>query len=129
MNHHEFTEKDMLNARSRADKIKVFTDLIDRGEVFVHANTRAYGVRVPPRLLEAGPQVVMKFSKNYGPKLEILEEGIEQALSFQGEQFPVFISWDAIFTIRDESGTIGIAFPWSAPDELVKVEEPKQYLN
>lgn len=125
------TEKEILNARSRQHKIDSFNDLADRGEVYVHVNLSEFGVRVPERLKQ-GFEVVLKFSKRYGYKLEVLEEGVSQILSFQGEDFPVFIEWNAIFVIRDESNTRGFTYPWSAPKELIKKAddgEPPQYLN
>jgi hypothetical protein len=44
-------------------------------------------------------------------------------LVFQGELYPVFVAWDAMFVIRDESSTLGAMFPWSAPVSMIKITD------
>lgn len=107
---------------NRTLKYHFFKALTEETEAFVHINLEKKEALLPEHL-NKGPTTVLKFSPRYGPRLDIMEEGIRQTLTFQGQDFDIFVSWDAIFAIRDESAHKQRMWRWDGPASLVKDEE------
>lgn len=99
-----------------AAKRKLFDELAESTEVYVHINLDTEGVRVPERFTKSEDRtLILKFSPRYDYRLEVLEEGVSQILKLGGEDFEVFIAWDAMFAIRDERAIKVGQWHWSAP--------------
>lgn len=105
-----------FNQDVRAAKREIFEAISAQTEVFVAMNLEHEGVRIPEHLRK-GDRLTLKFSQRYEYKLEVLDEGVAQILRFGGEDFPVFVAWDAIFIISEQKGRSG-TWPWSAPKAL-----------
>lgn len=115
--------QERFNVLCRGAKIEMFKKIIETAETFVLINLEHEGVRVPEALRKLDQShLVLKFSNRYDYRLDVLEEGIEQRLRFNGEEFPVFIAWDAMFGIHD-GGPNQAAWPFHAPTKL-RGEEP-----
>jgi hypothetical protein len=106
----------------REAKKELFEAISRDCEVFVAVNLEHEGVRLPEHLKQ-GDRIAIKFSHRYEYKLDVEEEGVSQVLRFGGEDFPVFVAWDAIFTISEECGGRHATWPFHGPKAL-RPEEP-----
>ena len=108
-----------LNLMVRSMKHQLFSQISSETEVYVAINLEANQALVPDHLKQSNDgSLVLKFSPRYGPKLEILEEGVAQNLKFRGEDFEVFASWDSIYAIWEVSKTKQPSTVWQAPKAL-----------
>jgi hypothetical protein len=110
-------------ARARAhakEKRLRFDDLLQRGWVTIHLDSRRPGVKLPAEFMGAAD-----FRLQYGrdmprpiPDLATTDEGVTATLSFDGQQEPTHVPWQAVFLITDRQGR-GRWYRDDTPPEVV----------
>jgi len=109
----------MPNEVLRQQKRRQLAKMLDRGMVMIHLDPRREGVDVPPRFRD---DLVLRLNIAYGfrlPALEIDAEGVFAVLSFNRQNYPCTIPWDAIFALTaPHDGHEGMVWPESSPPEL-----------
>ena len=100
-------------------KAVTFQDLLARGEVRMHLNSRAPGVVLPVGLLN-NPHVVLLFGYKLPIPIEDLRidySGWSCILSFNRTPFRCSAPWESVFTLTD--GRIGKSWVGDMPPEVV----------
>jgi len=98
-----------------AQKLKMFTGLLEQGVVMLVLDATFGGVRVPA-MLSQQRDLRLNFSNLYGIKdFEYDLEGVSATLGFsQGNAF-CFVPWGAVFAMQSESSEKGGFWPESLP--------------
>jgi hypothetical protein len=96
-------------AKTRAyarEKHMRFDDLLQRGWVTIHLDSRRPGVRLPERFMGA-PDFRLQYGRDMPrpiPDLATSDEGVTATLSFDGQAQPTHVPWRAVFLITDRQG-------------------------
>lgn len=103
------------------EKRQILEGVLDRGVAKIALDPRRGGVRAPGKFMQDS-SLVLNLSYRFAPRdLKIGDLGISQTLSFDGERFPCFVPWEALFAIED--GEDLHLFANDAPPELLVKEE------
>lgn len=106
-----------------AEKLEIFTRLIDAGMVLVNLDARQPGVRVPP-MYEGDAQLGLNFSHRFGlDDFAYDERGVRATLSFQGAGHFCDVPWGAVFMVRSYVTGEVVLFPASLPPEIAPLLE------
>jgi hypothetical protein len=104
-----------------------FDDLLARGWVTVHLDSRRPGVRLPERFMGA-PDFRLQYGRDMPrpiPDLATTDEGVTATLSFDGQPQPTHVPWTAVFLITDRKGR-GRWYREDTPAEAVPQMEQSQ---
>ena len=99
--------------------------LLDRGNVFLHLDPRAPGVKVPA-WHASKPQLVLQLGLHFAipiPDLVIDDVGVRCTLSFNRSPFLCDLPWGAVFAMVAEDGAVTV-WPTELPPELVPQPAP-----
>lgn len=113
-------EPQLVAGRGGADeKLRDFTEMIERGMVMVTLDARRFGVRVPPRF--AGE---LELRLNFSLRFQVADfrydgRGVRASLSFQGTAFFCDVPWTAIYQLRSHVDNQVRLWPDDMPDELI----------
>lgn len=104
-----------------------FDDLLQRGWVTIHLDSRRPGVKLPDRFMGE-----VDFRLQYGrdmprpiPDLVSNDEGVSATLSFDGEPQPTHVPWSAVFLITDRKGQGRWYREDTPPEALSRLEAMK----
>jgi hypothetical protein len=104
-----------------------FDDLLQRGWVTIHLDSRRPGVKLPERFMGAAD-----FRLQYGrdmprpiPDLATSDEGVTATLSFDGQPEPTHVPWNAVYLITDRKGR-GRWYREDTPAEVVSKMDQSQ---
>jgi len=96
-------------AKARAyakEKHLRFDDLLRRGWVTIHLDSRRPGVTLPARFM-GEPDFRLQYGRDMPrpiPDLATSDEGVTATLSFDGQPQPTHVPWRAVFLITDRQG-------------------------
>lgn len=116
--HVDFARKKPLNVPRDAEKLKIFSQLLDKGVTMIILDARREGVCVPSAL--AGElDLRLNFSHQYGVKdFAYDEQGVSATLSFPEGFFFCQIPWPSVFAIQSTPSNSHVVWPEDVPKEL-----------
>jgi stringent starvation protein B len=113
-------EAQLITGRGGSEeKLRDFTEMVERGMVMVVLDARRFGVRVPARF--AGElELRLNFSHKFQvPDFRYDERGVRASLSFQGSPFFCDIPWTAVYQLRSHVDNHVRLWPDDMPEELL----------
>lgn len=101
------------------EKLKVFTDLVDRGTVLVTLDARREGVWVPGQFSDE-MRLNLNFCHGFGiPDFDYDGRGVRASLSFGGHDIFCDIPWEAVYMMRSHVENEVMLFPLDIPPEML----------
>jgi len=100
-------------------KREVMMSLLSKSSVYVHLDSRAMGVSVPPRF-RGQPQLVLQIGLNLAVPIRDLsldDEGFSCTLSFSRQPYFCVVPWTSVFAMVDETQR-AMVWPDDVPTEL-----------
>lgn len=104
---------------SNAEKLELFSEMVEKGTVLVTLDARRDGVVVPRQFTEE-----MRLNLNFCHQFGILDfdydvAGVRASLSFGGVDFFCDIPWTSVWIMRSHVQNDGYMFPADIPEELM----------
>ncbi|MBP6628136.1 MAG: hypothetical protein KBG28_25310 [Kofleriaceae bacterium] len=115
-----------LDDHSARDKRSAVEELLDKGAVLVHVDSRRPEVEVPPHLA-GNPRLVLRFGYRLSPAivdLAVDEHAISGTLTFGGRAFFCRLPWAGVYAAVVEGEERGMVWPEDIPAVLRDEDGP-----
>ena len=115
-----------VSAEQSEEKVRIFSELLDRGTVMVTLDSRRDDVTIPDDFRDEF-RLNLNFCYQFAiPDFEFDDVGIRASLSFGGVDYWCDIGWDAVYMLRSHVENDVVLFPNDFPPEMVALLPPRE---